>query len=692
MVTREGVVWNENESVWQHYNRLKELGLGGFAVVFLGEHKVSGELRAIKTLPYDSVVKRKRIFAEIKHGMLMRDHPHVVQTIEVFEDDKELSIVMEYCSGGELHDLFVAGRTQVTYGIVAKVLMVVLEVVDSMHQMSIVHCDLKPSNFLLACPTSLLDPAFHKHIKLIDFGLSQRLRSGQLISGLAGSKLYMAPEVLQKSLYSHKVDIWSVGVMIYTLLTGRLPFDGEAAQLRHAVCHTQPDLSQVHPAVAEIVTAMLDKDPERRPTARQVLQHAWLAHVADKMDDQLCLTKLCLSNEVYANLKHFVSCNHLQRLLMRVAVRFIGVDEAKALVDAFESIDIDKDRQLDFDEMEALLTAGRAPAERKRMLEVLEKVMRRGDSLTVETFMVAAMSLYRTMSDGVVKDMFRALDSNRDGWITAAEVAAFLTRIGVPVTAAHVEALFEQYVGRRRVGELATKTGMMTYHEFHALVMPTVSQRFTSELDPVLENLARFCASSSFERLARSIVAEALPAGDSSDGWLARVQAAFALLDVDGSGMLSREEIAHGIRSAGFLISDADIDNLLRTLDMDGSGDIQYSEFLSGCLQHSDLTTKAMLSWLFDFMDEDGNGVIDEAELASLLEHFNWDARHTRKVLAEACRGGGACRLDFQQFCHLMNVQAPGDGAEKVEAVADALQAAQTMGALRLQAEQRPPL
>lgn len=160
---------------------------------------------------------------------------------------------MQLCKGGELHASFQDSDVGAfTYGDVGRIAVYMLVLADAMHSRGLVHCDLKPENFCLVEPLEAGKPLVD-NLRLIDFGLSQRVRGGQAIAGLAGSIPYMAPEIKTR-MYDHKVDIWSIGVIIYTLLNGTLPFDGRSAEeIMSRAATKQPDVSQLHPAVGDFV-------------------------------------------------------------------------------------------------------------------------------------------------------------------------------------------------------------------------------------------------------------------------------------------------------------------------------------------------------------------------------------------------------------------------------------------------------
>lgn len=146
----------------------------------------------------------------------------------------------------------------------------------------------------------------------------------------------------------------------------------------------------------------------------------------------------------------------------------------------------------------------------------------------------------------------------------------------------------------------------MTYHEFHELMMPSVSQRFTHELDTIVVAFRNNRSDKPFNKLARRIVAENAPPTKAME----RIKAAFYAMDKDRSGTLTLEELSLGVRQAGYVISDHDLKRLFLELDTDGTGLVRYHEFVTGAIDSNVLLGEDLLRWVFDFMDVDDSNTI----------------------------------------------------------------------------------
>ena len=151
----------------------------------------------------------------------MTDHPNIIKLYETFEDKKNLYFIMEECSGGELFQRLAMNAMEnklYTEKVAASLMKQILEAVNYLHFHGVSHRDLKPENILL----SSMDE--NSQLKLIDFGLSQVLKTMEdIMKGEVGTLYYMAPEVILGN-YDEKCDVWSCGVILYIMLSGNPPF------------------------------------------------------------------------------------------------------------------------------------------------------------------------------------------------------------------------------------------------------------------------------------------------------------------------------------------------------------------------------------------------------------------------------------------------------------------------------------
>lgn len=267
------------------------IGTGKFSVVHLCWRRYAPEkryaLKVISTRP-DDHASLTRIYEEINILRVLGNHPSIIQLVDMDEGQQNtIRLVLELCEGGELFDRI--QQKQFYPENEAKVLMRnLLEAVAFIHSRGIMHRDLKPENILLASKVS------NTEIKISDFGLAKiskdyprRLPRSHSI---CGSDFYLAPEVIKQEEYGREIDIWSVGIVCYVVLSGSLPFF-------HNVLHklyrqiVERDLSfpeQAWKSVAkgsqDFILRLLQVRPGDRLTAEQALNHPWLRGAGSPMN------------------------------------------------------------------------------------------------------------------------------------------------------------------------------------------------------------------------------------------------------------------------------------------------------------------------------------------------------------------------------------------------------------------------
>ncbi|XP_038823087.1 MAP/microtubule affinity-regulating kinase 3-like isoform X10 [Salvelinus namaycush] len=202
-----------------NYRLLKTIGKGNFAKVKLARHILTGREVAIKIIDKTQLNPNslQKLFREVRI-MKILNHPNIVKLFEVIETERTLYLVMEYASRGEVFDYLVAHGRMKEKEARAKFRQIV-SAVQYCHQKHIVHRDLKAENLLLDADMN---------IKIADFGFSNEFTMGNKLDTFCGSPPYAAPELFQGKKYDGpEVDVWSLGVILYTLVSGSLPFDGQ---------------------------------------------------------------------------------------------------------------------------------------------------------------------------------------------------------------------------------------------------------------------------------------------------------------------------------------------------------------------------------------------------------------------------------------------------------------------------------
>nr|CAH8840303.1 unnamed protein product [Trichobilharzia regenti] len=252
------------------YKFIRTIGKGNFAKVKLASHVITGQQVAIKIIDKTqlSPSSRQKLFREVRLMKLL-DHPNIVKLFEIIDNDKILYLVMEYASGGEVFDYLVAHGRMKEKEARAKFRQIV-SAVQYCHQKHIIHRDLKAENLLLDADMN---------IKLADFGFSNEFSPGTKLDTFCGSPPYAAPELFQGKKYDGpEVDVWSLGVILYTLVSGSLPFDGQTLrELRERVLRGKYRIPFYMSTDCEsLLKKMLVLNPSRRYTLEMVMKDRWM--------------------------------------------------------------------------------------------------------------------------------------------------------------------------------------------------------------------------------------------------------------------------------------------------------------------------------------------------------------------------------------------------------------------------------
>ena len=262
------------------YKFVKLIGKGAFGKVTLGIHKLTGKNVAIKTIEKsymkDDFSKRK-VFQEV-YLLKKIKHSNVIRLLEVFESSKHLLMVMEYAGGGDLLKL-IKKRGSLKEGDSKFIFKQIAYGLAHIHCRSVIHRDIKLDNILLDC---------EKGVKICDFGVSKIIKKGQVIQEQCGTPAYLAPEIILDTGYEgFFVDVWSLGVLLYAMLCGTVPFKAPSLEELHKLIlkgeFTFPE--HLSKEAHNIVSSMIKLNPAERATIPQVLSHPWLKETNEMESD-----------------------------------------------------------------------------------------------------------------------------------------------------------------------------------------------------------------------------------------------------------------------------------------------------------------------------------------------------------------------------------------------------------------------
>ncbi|XP_019199906.1 PREDICTED: serine/threonine-protein kinase ATG1t isoform X2 [Ipomoea nil] len=256
------------------YAILCRLGGGAVSQVWKAEHKRSGQVVALKQIRLSNLTPHLNNSLHSSLTFLSSvNHPNIIRLFHFFQAEDCVVMVLEFCDGGNLASyIHHHGRVQqcVAKGFIQQ-LGAGLQLLNS-HR--IIHRDLKPENILLSfCENGPV-------LKIADFGLSRTLNPDEYAETVCGTPFYMAPEVLQFQRYNEKVDMWSVGAILFELLNGYPPFCGRSNVQNIKSCTRLPFseliLTELHPDCIDLCSRLLSIDPEKRLSFKEFYQHRFL--------------------------------------------------------------------------------------------------------------------------------------------------------------------------------------------------------------------------------------------------------------------------------------------------------------------------------------------------------------------------------------------------------------------------------
>lgn len=293
-------------TVWQQcawpraFNADVDLGgfvaQGSFGRVYAGMLRSTSTPCAVKVLSKQhSSIQAERYRAKVQHEVELLQQlqgvPGVLELHGVYEDADNVYLVTELCTGGTLAD-FLTTHGRMSEREAASVLRSLLTVLAACHQDGVVYSDIKPTNLMLR--DTYPHPGAALEVVVGDYGLAQALAPGSTLSKPVGTPMYMAPELFLCS-YDHAADMWGVGMLLYQMLVGRLPFfdtlNTPPSPMELAITLMAgeldlraPELTTASPEAIDLIAALLNRDPAERPSAQSALVHPWFARLSATKD------------------------------------------------------------------------------------------------------------------------------------------------------------------------------------------------------------------------------------------------------------------------------------------------------------------------------------------------------------------------------------------------------------------------
>mmetsp|Transcript_51321 Transcript_51321/g.111372 ORF Transcript_51321/g.111372 Transcript_51321/m.111372 type:complete len:666 (+) Transcript_51321:24-2021(+) len=424
------------------YDIGKKLGEGSFGSVCLASVKATGAIRAVKSILKERVKQKFSVLRkEIEIGKMV-DHPNIIKLYEIFEDKKSIHLVMEICTGGELFDRVGDGGMPESRAAVA--MQQLMRAVCYLHNHKICHRDLKAQNILISGTGHALESS----LRITDFGLSCTFAPNTMMTAVVGTASHMAPQVLEKS-YDMACDLWSCGVILYHILSGRLPFGSGSrevvmARVRKAQFTFRREFVDRSDESMQLISSLLAYDVRVRCTTIQALAHPWMKKYLPKKQ------KGRLNQQIVNNLRSYRLLSKFKKASLSVIASMLTDDQIGSARDAFLELDLDGDGYVSVAEVRDVLELvpltnpgstvetecfnifDREPVQlvSKYAKPALEDLHRRSSfimdsrlpNFTYTEFIAATFDRDRCLSREVCLAAFRCFDKDGDGNLSREEL------------------------------------------------------------------------------------------------------------------------------------------------------------------------------------------------------------------------------------------------------------------------------
>ena len=422
-VSKEELIKISTEPVANYYSIIKDLGHGSYGQVKKVKHKKLNEIRAMK------ITNKKSTSSKYEIEILRKiSHPNITNIFEIFADSKKYYVIMEFLEGGELFDA-ITSIGSFSEESACQVMKQLLSAIYYLHSNNIVHRDLKPENIML-----LQKPENgNYHIKLIDFGTAKIFKPGKKMNKFIGTSYYIAPEVLKEK-YDEKCDVWSCGIILYILLCGYPPFNGNTnVEIFHAIQNQNPifageEWDDITSEAKELIKLMLRKNPNERWNADQCLKHKWFK-ILDDSEKNKNASRNFKQIQINAinHMAQFVNENRFkQAVLQFISTQFNIQKEEGDLRELFKSMDISGTGQLSKDEFcNKLMELYGELVGKNIASDIFNNLDLDGSGkISYDEFLSAMINTKKVVTEERLEKAFKMFDKDNSGKLSVKEIKA----------------------------------------------------------------------------------------------------------------------------------------------------------------------------------------------------------------------------------------------------------------------------
>lgn len=367
------------------------------------------------------------------------DHPNIVRFYETYIDYKYIHIVMQLCTGGELFDRIVK-LEKFSEKDASELMKKILSAVQHLHKHNICHRDLKPENFLFK------NNKENAEIKIIDFGLSKKFsKQEENMTTIVGTPFYVAPEVLSGK-YDTQCDLWSCGVILFVLLCGYPPFDGDSnkdifrAILKNKLEFDEEEWGNISEEAKDLIGKLLVKDPKKRIKIDQALNHPWFEKWENMSEDADTFQA-----EYLKRMKSYRAPNRLQHEVLSFLMKNLDTSERVKIKEVFRNITSKTSGDLTFKDLESAFNEASIDGATENLLELKSWLnFDKEGKIKYTEFLVAAVNKNEALTEANIEFAFHHFDTDNNGLITLDNLVEAFHREGKGLTEEEIKDILAQ--------------------------------------------------------------------------------------------------------------------------------------------------------------------------------------------------------------------------------------------------------
>lgn len=401
------------------------------------------------------------------------DHPNIVKFHETYEDDHYIHLVTEYCSGGELLERVIE-KGSLSENEAALIMKKALSAVKHLHEKNIVHRDLKPENFLFS------HVGKDAELKLIDFGLARPIDDIESLKSAAGTIFYMAPEVIRGN-FSEKCDEWSLGAIMYLLLSGQPPFLGSTSRevaskiLNDKIDMKSLDWRRVSKHAKDLLHKLLERDVQKRITAAEALEHPWFKKIRSLHPVEP------VNRSVIQNLRAFKNSSYFRKEALSIMVDLLSDAELAIMKNAFNYCDKSNTGEIQVAELQEVMHELGYRESDEEIIKLIQRIqIDNKDHISYTDFLIAALHSKHYSDKDKLWKIFQHFDVDGAGYITRESIVKMMARGGRKISDEEVDTMIREAD--------FTGDGRISFEEFCSVISDDAkATRLQSTYEEIIE-------------------------------------------------------------------------------------------------------------------------------------------------------------------------------------------------------------